>query len=547
LIYFLLSNACLLWLKISQSELGPLWNLPPWSLPVVFGVTPSFFELLSETDLLYSCFRLFCISTDLEVFIECVEKGNTTVDQPLNLLEWGLITHLYTTGPDILVITLIQCVETAILQCLGVFGLDRSFRLIPTTLTGLVGLVHFVCRNTSPSYPYLVSLAKWPELFSMSVIVIVGMVYGLSYFATHGRLRQRPATPFRACFNLLSEPYAFVVFKLGGMCLDGATSAPFRYEEEPFILAPSSSLFKSTPRSILSSASSGYQTRYQEQPPRPMESLWSTRFFPLFHFHMIYQHFMARTFWRMMTRFLIFLSRSSPRLADRLRGWFHIPSPVISTARNVPEHSAQSLAIWSDGDDDQSYVPSEILSDDDHGDMDDMEDTEDEVVESEDGDLGETPDASADELYEEIFHLRQDQETYIALAPNPEASPRAYLTPCSPGDASEIKAYPLNGMGAAVRHPVTRSISKSTDATGLLLSSRSNEEEGLDDVEDRLHLAQSFQTCVVCQCNSRTIVLRPCNCLVVCDECREELASRRYKTCPTCRRNVTSYSKVYQP
>ncbi|KAF9293828.1 hypothetical protein BGZ88_004829 [Linnemannia elongata] len=53
--------------------------------------------------------------------------------------------------------------------------------------------------------------------------------------------------------------------------------------------------------------------------------------------------------------------------------------------------------------------------------------------------------------------------------------------------------------------------------------------------------------CVVCQTEPRGILLRPCRCLALCNECREVLASRRYKQCPCCRSDVQGYSKIFLP
>jgi Zinc finger, C3HC4 type (RING finger) len=58
----------------------------------------------------------------------------------------------------------------------------------------------------------------------------------------------------------------------------------------------------------------------------------------------------------------------------------------------------------------------------------------------------------------------------------------------------------------------------------------------------------STQDCVICQVNPRSIVLRPCGCLCLCDEgCRESLAVSNYTDCPCCRRIVQGYQKIFTP
>ncbi|CAO3575096.1 unnamed protein product [Mortierella alpina] len=57
----------------------------------------------------------------------------------------------------------------------------------------------------------------------------------------------------------------------------------------------------------------------------------------------------------------------------------------------------------------------------------------------------------------------------------------------------------------------------------------------------------SRMLCVVCQSEPRGVILRPCRCLALCNECREVMASRRFKQCPCCRSDVQGFSKIYLP
>ncbi|KAJ2664921.1 hypothetical protein IWW48_000535 [Coemansia sp. RSA 1200] len=51
--------------------------------------------------------------------------------------------------------------------------------------------------------------------------------------------------------------------------------------------------------------------------------------------------------------------------------------------------------------------------------------------------------------------------------------------------------------------------------------------------------------CVVCWANTRCVMLRPCRCLCLCNECRVALVARNFDHCPCCRRDVAGYSRVY--
>jgi hypothetical protein len=53
--------------------------------------------------------------------------------------------------------------------------------------------------------------------------------------------------------------------------------------------------------------------------------------------------------------------------------------------------------------------------------------------------------------------------------------------------------------------------------------------------------------CVVCQCTPRSIIVWPCRCLSLCDDCRVTLAMNNFDKCVCCRRDVISFSRIFVP
>lgn len=53
--------------------------------------------------------------------------------------------------------------------------------------------------------------------------------------------------------------------------------------------------------------------------------------------------------------------------------------------------------------------------------------------------------------------------------------------------------------------------------------------------------------CVVCHSSPRTVIVWPCRCLSLCDECRVTLAMNNFDKCVCCRREVISFSRIYVP
>jgi len=60
-------------------------------------------------------------------------------------------------------------------------------------------------------------------------------------------------------------------------------------------------------------------------------------------------------------------------------------------------------------------------------------------------------------------------------------------------------------------------------------------------------MGESGPQCVVCQCSPRSIIVWPCRCLSLCDDCRVTLAMNNFDKCVCCRRDVTSFSRIFVP
>ena len=62
-----------------------------------------------------------------------------------------------------------------------------------------------------------------------------------------------------------------------------------------------------------------------------------------------------------------------------------------------------------------------------------------------------------------------------------------------------------------------------------------------------LGLGEGGPKCVVCQTSPRIIIVFPCKCLSLCDDCRVSLAMNNFDKCVCCRREVTSFSRIFVP
>lgn len=89
------------------------------------------------------------------------------------------------------------------------------------------------------------------------------------------------------------------------------------------------------------------------------------------------------------------------------------------------------------------------------------------------------------------------------------------------------------------------------DETGVLLQVISERRRGVSWPDSEGEDGESFDgretVCVVCQCQPRQIVLWPCKCFAMCDDCRLTLAMKNFQGCVCCRRYVAAFSKIYVP
>ncbi|KAL4803860.1 hypothetical protein BDV18DRAFT_144560 [Aspergillus unguis] len=53
--------------------------------------------------------------------------------------------------------------------------------------------------------------------------------------------------------------------------------------------------------------------------------------------------------------------------------------------------------------------------------------------------------------------------------------------------------------------------------------------------------------CVVCQTSSRSIIVWPCRCLCICEDCRVSLAMNNFGSCVTCRQEVGGFVRLWVP
>lgn len=112
---------------------------------------------------------------------------------------------------------------------------------------------------------------------------------------------------------------------------------------------------------------------------------------------------------------------------------------------------------------------------------------------------------------------------------------------------SYYKKYLDNNTVLDMKHELKKQHDYYSKLNSLLSSSdqakiieENEEEEDGEDFDD-----DDFTTdCVICTVNKRAIILWPCKCLAICEDCRVSLAVKKFDHCPCCRTKIKGYSKI---
>ncbi|KAI9829849.1 MAG: hypothetical protein M1819_005947 [Sarea resinae] len=127
------------------------------------------------------------------------------------------------------------------------------------------------------------------------------------------------------------------------------------------------------------------------------------------------------------------------------------------------------------------------------------------------------------------------------LSPEEEAELLEHLILSRRGALSSTSdiADPTNpGLSPSNSFPNNTSASSSADPNADSARSWKEGAEGL---------GSSGPQCVVCQSNPRSILVWPCRCLSLCEDCRVALAMNNFGNCVCCRRDVVGFSRIFVP
>ncbi|KAG8692303.1 hypothetical protein FRC09_011315 [Ceratobasidium sp. 395] len=514
-----------------------------------------------------------CVAMVMNTLTRGLEGGGSEGPHSFNLFGYSFLLHIYASPimhtqtpkqplptedmppsrPDkhVLITIILPLLQLTILHILAVNKRWSRQRLIPTTVCGLLSIVHFgyVTLFSASSYPFFTYLNSLLESFLVGVILLTCTLHFttrlllqgqivLNPFSEDGGIAHQSLLPSRA------DDYAVALLKLGSACIEATAMAGFGNEVSP-IHTPDTLYITQSGVPTIPSASGPHGFAREIKNVHALEhELGSTSAWIDANWTREGWKFLQRisdlgrgvwgAVWRRCRG-----RRCGVDDQDGGGGAMVVASAAARTriqAREVEDvHAVYARyllgqAVLSDDEDDEFRFEE----------VEDVSGSESEMSENEqDSDVDESIDAdvSAPELYADLARRSlQPRSRHTTRSPSPPTGTSSALTPMLIAHlTSPVRAAPLT------RHRYTQLARPEPDSTWLthlrdvqrpIKSGHGQGAIGSGDDDPR-------RNCVVCTVEPRAVICWPCRCLALCDDCRSNLASRMgagKHQCPCCRR-----------
>ncbi|OSD08253.1 hypothetical protein PYCCODRAFT_1429319 [Trametes coccinea BRFM310] len=587
---YLLGKAVALWTVLLVQAAGPTSLLQAgWMQPLFAWIAEKKMD-----DICWYTFLSACATLCIGALTTGLEGLNMNDSSPFNLFAFAFQLYVCAAShtflpkegeppsrPDVHVIITIMLplIQLVVMHCLEVKQRWTQYRLILSSTIGLLALIHFhsVVWFSPHAYPLTTYAARVVESIMLAVISFTVGLNAMTQLLLDGSIT-RPLVGHSAILPRWDEDFNVALFRLGTASMDATAVAGFGNEVGGVASArPAFSALAlrnarnkaelvrgelELDRTGVAGLSPAYEERggvrrvvrkgFANEITSVKAKAASTDLWMNTVLNIAWQrHFGAflASAWRAAVRVLRAsircLSRKSRVKKNQERSSTPTPQGNVSGGAN----SESGLRQPTSEDPYSRFLRGEDVSDDedefhpdDYADGPDNMPTPSSVSEGEDEDEDEAAVPDVAEFTEQA-QLYADLSTSAAQAASAPLL-LAHMTDTSPS--------PLTRRG--YRRLVSGS-RRAADADDweewdefVLERRRVKRAEAEAKGEDAF--AEQTRNCVICTVEARDIICWPCRCLALCDDCRENLASRSSAskhTCPCCRRSVEGYSKIYIP
>ncbi|KZV65902.1 hypothetical protein PENSPDRAFT_586031 [Peniophora sp. CONT] len=508
--------------------------------------------------LCWSTFLSVCGALAVGALTRGLEGGSTINAAPFNLFGYAFLLHIYSapmthtvkeeglpTRPDVhvLFVIMLPLLQLALLHAMGVNKRWASQRLIPTGFCTLLSIVHFhaVVWRDPARYPLLNYMSCVFESLLLLVILITFSLNVFTQLAAEGRVSRYLFGHADALMPRRDEDFSVVLLRLGTASLEATSVAGLGNEVGSVPLAGPQ---LAVPRhygevemnragvTALSHAVDGRKRKDGFMNEVRNVKVGSTKQDPSWGIWPNHRELVrfAEAFWGAIQSVAVMAWR-----LIRLKPVF-APRAVHTEGRpqrpEQPQGSIFTRVLTPVGDNldmDRDlygrFLAGETLSDDE-------EDFNPRFASV-------APDSDSDESDSQQGSPVEEDTEHLAATAMSDASASLMLAHMSsPHSALTRRRYSRFQAG---EEPAPQAVDAwERFVEDKRLAAQSRQDSG----------SESRRLCVICTCEERQIICWPCRCLALCDDCRENLASRvapSKHTCPCCRQPVEGFSRIYIP
>ncbi|KAI0636382.1 hypothetical protein C8Q77DRAFT_1051344 [Trametes polyzona] len=573
---YLLGKAVVLWtmLLLQAQQVTPQAALLE---PLASWATSKKMEDVCWYTFLSACIAL-CIGT-LTTGLEGLNMNDTS---PFNLFAFAFqlyvcsAAHSYPSKgaetpsrPDVHVIItiLLPLLQLIIMHCLEVKHRWTQYRLALSGALGLLALIHFhyVVWRSPPSYPLTTFAARAVESVMLAIITFTVGLNVLTQLLLTGAV-SRPLFGHAAILPRGDEDFNVALFRLGTASMDATAVAGLGNEVGGVASAHPAPRAVGVPRpdvvrgelELDRTGVAGLTSAYEQKgASRVVRKGFANEIASVKARGAktdVWMNTVLNVAWqRQFGAFLVSAWKAACRVAAlcmalaRGRSAATVPEhPPTEAEPSVPR--SPSARRRADTDVYERFLRGEPVSDDDEDDFQPDDERRERSVTpatpstlSEDEDGGDATEQEEDDTSEQA-RLFADLSTSASQAASAPLL-LAHMTDTSP---SPLTRRGYRRLVSGGRRPDGEEL----DEWDEFLLERRRVKRSAAEARGDDPFAEQTRNCVICTVEPRDIICWPCRCLALCDDCRENLASRSSAskhTCPCCRRSVEGYSKIYIP
>lgn len=511
-------------------------------------------------EICWSTFLAICGALCIGALTRGLEGVGNTNAAPFNLFGYSFMLHFYASPlthvvkpeglpsrPDVSVILtlFVPLFQLSMIHFIGVKQSWSNQRLIPTTICSMLTLIHFhsVLWFSPTAYPLLNYVSC---IFDSMLIVVILVAFSLNILTQlllEGSVTRLFVGHTASLMPKWDEDFSSVLLRLGIASLEATSVAGLGNEVGGISLTEHSEAVKYQVQygevemnragvSSITHATEGHEghrtrmegfsneiRRVRVGPSSQSDPLVDTTWFTE-----------CKRFGYAVARFGLGCGRMIGRILRRQPVFLQPPTPFSGRldVQSASQENETEDTASAQQDIYERFLSGEVLSDDDE----EFSPSTISVPQHDDDNDGtgsDTPDDEVDTLalYTDLSATASSSTTASLLL--------AHMTDTSPSPLTRRRYRNL--VSGQLDHEKSAWEAFADGESGKVSrQSPSNNE--------------SRRNCVICTVEERQIICWPCRCLALCDDCRQNLASRlsaSKHTCPCCRQPVEGFSRVYIP